>query len=606
MSENDNQENNGVLDIFMQATRMNMELMKTFTNKATSMDSDDPSSSVMMNVFGTFQDFLQSETLHPGHVIDKQIQLWQQQMDLWNRTFIAVSSNKEVKSEPSPKGDRRFKDEQWEKNPMFNFLRESYLMQSKAILEIIDEAEGIDDKAKQRLHFFTRQMINALSPSNFALSNPEVLDLIKETKGKNLLQGSKNLMRDLKQSANALNIRMTDPKAFKMGKDVASTEGKVVFRNHMFELIQYTPKTTKVNRKPLLMVPPWINKYYIMDLRESNSLVKWAVDNNHTVFMISWVNPDASYAQVNIDDYLTDGLITALDVVEEITGEPDVNAMGYCAGGILLSIALAWLAAEGKESRIGSATTFATLYDFSDPGDIGVFIDEPIINSLEKHLERQGYTDGRMMAVAFALLRENDLYWNYYVQNYLKGEDPKAFDLLYWNSDCTNVTAATHMFFLRKLYIDNLLMQANGLEIAGQKIDLGNIKTPVFMVATLQDHIAKWKTCYTGTQLMNDNVKFVLAESGHIAGIINPPGGKYGYYLNDQYDADANVWFDKAEYNEGSWWPLWQSWVKPYQGTRVNPRNPGEHEKYPAICDAPGQYVRKRVVEEEADNLKTA
>lgn len=597
-----------IFDVMMQATRMNIELMGEMTQRMTSMGAgmtDSPSNSVMYDVVQNYQKFWMSESAHPGHILDKQIDLWQQQMGLWNRTLMAMGGKELTPVVETPKGDRRFKDEDWEKNPIFNYLRESYLINCKAVLDTIDEAEGIDDNRRQRIRFFTRQMLNAASPSNFALTNPEVLKLMQETGGKNIVRGMKNLMRDMKQSANALNIRMTDPKAFQLGVNVATTPGKVVFKNQMFELIQYTPTTEKVSKVPLLMVPPWINKFYIMDLRESNSLVKWAVDNGHTVFMMSWVNPDASYADVSIDQYLEDGLLVAMDKVEAITGEKAMNAMGYCAGGILLSIALAWLANKGQENRIKSATTFATLYDFSDPGDIGAFVDEPIVNALEKHLDRVGYTDGRMMAVAFALLRENDLYWNYYVQNYLKGEDPKAFDLLYWNSDCTNVTAATHIFFLRKLYMENLLMKAGGIIVAGEPIDLTKIKTPVFMVATLQDHIAKWKTCYTGTQLLNDKSKFVLAESGHIAGIINPPGGKYGYYLNDKYEDDPQEWFEKAEYNEGSWWPLWQEWAKTYKGAQVAARQPGTHKDFPAIYDAPGQYVKKRVVEEEPELVES-
>lgn len=552
--------------------------------------------SVWFDMMETTRNFLAANSDHPGKLVDQQVNLWRDQLALWNNLVQRLSGKDVAELAPTEKGDNRFADPEWRDNPLFDYLRQSYLMTSRAILGSVEDADGIDEKTRQRLRFFARQAINAMAPSNFLATNPELLRLTAETGGQNLVRGFEQFLQDLESSADSLNIRMTDMSAFRVGENIATTPGKVIFRNRLVELIQYAPVTTRVHRRPLLMIPPWINKFYIMDLRESNSFVRWALREGHTVFMVSWVNPDASYRDAGIDAYLQEGIVASLDAIEQATGEKSVNAVGYCAGGILLSIALAWLAARGQSARIATGTCFATLFDYSDPGDIGAFIDDTVVEALEHRLDREGLLDGRLMAVAFSLLRENDLYWNYYVQNYLKGDRPVPFDLLYWNSDCTNLPAAVHKFFLRKLYIENRLREPGGITVSGEPIDLGRVEVPVFILATLQDHIAKWRSSYAGTQLVRGPVQFVLGEAGHIAGVMNPPGGKYGYYTAPDLPADPDTWWQHAKHHDGSWWLLWKDWIAPHAGDEVPARQPGDGA-LPAIMDAPGTYVHQRVVD---------
>ena len=556
--------------------------------------SPDTGMSVWFEVLDATRTFFSANSAHPGTLLDEQMGLWRSQMELWNNLMQRLGG-KDVPPLAEPdKGDHRFTAPEWRDNPLFDFLHQSYLINARAMLGSIDHHEGIDEKTRQHLHFFARQMINALAPSNFLATNPEVLRLTMESSGQNLVRGLEQYLEDLEKSADALNIRMTDESAFRIGDNIAITPGKVVFRNRMMELIQYAPATETVHRRPLLMIPPWINKFYIMDLRESNSFVRWAVHGGHTVFMVSWINPDASYRDVGIDEYLREGVLAALDAIEQATGERSVNAIGYCVGGILLAMALAWLAARNESDRIATGTCFATQFDFTDPGDIGFFINDAVVTALEQQMDREGIFDGRMMAVAFSLLRENDLYWNYYVQNYLKGERPVPFDLLYWNTDSTHVPAAVHKFLLRQLYMENRLRQPGGVTVAGEAIDLRKVKVPVFILATLQDHIAKWRSPYAGTQLFGGPVHFVLGESGHIAGVMNPPGGKYGYFTSDHMPADPEAWWQHAQRHEGSWWLLWKEWIVPHGGGEVPARQPGDG-KLQALCDAPGSYVHKRV-----------
>ena len=556
--------------------------------------------SIMMDLMDGWRKMGQMVTNHPGTMVEDQLQLFKDQMHLWQNT-LQQFAGKKIDPVASPeKGDKRFNDEEWEDNPIFNFLKQYYLLTTQAMMDAIDGVEGIDEKTRQRLAFFTRQWINAVAPTNFLMTNPEVLRLTIESRGQNLVQGMKQLAEDMGNSADTLNIRMTDQSAFRVGDNIATSKGKVVFENHMMQLIQYDPSTEKVKQRPLLMVPPWINKFYIMDLRENNSFVHWAVNEGHTVYVISWANPTPEYKNVGMSTYMKDGVLAAMDQIEAITGEKTINITGYCIGGMLTALTLGYLAATKQESRIASATLWATIIDFSDPGDIGVFIDDKIVTAIDKQNADKGVFDGRMMGVSFSLLRENSLYWNYYVQNYLKGERPVPFDLLYWNSDCTNVTAALHHFLLREFYINNLLRKPGGVEIDGVKIDLSKVKTPVFMVATLQDHIAKWKSCYPGTQVFGGEKVFVLGESGHIAGIMNPPGSKYGYYTNDNYPADADQWYKDATYVKDTWWTRWHDWIKPFEGNEINARVVGQNsqgKEIPTYGDAPGSYVTVKATE---------
>ncbi|MGP4714811.1 MULTISPECIES: class I poly(R)-hydroxyalkanoic acid synthase [unclassified Psychrobacter] len=559
---------------------------------------DNISQSIMLNIIDGWQNLTTGVTeKSPTALIEKQMMLWQQQVQLSQNALMNFSGNQTEPLATPEKGDKRFNDEEWSNNSIFDLLKQSYLLMVDSMMSTIDKADGIDDKTRQRLSFFTRQWLNAVAPSNFLWSNPEVLRLTMESGGQNLVKGLKQLTEDMEKSAQVLSVRMTDDDAFKLGENIATTPGKVVFRNHMFELIQYTPTTDKVHKRPLLIIPPWINKFYIMDLQEKNSYIRWALNEGHSVFVISWANPTPAYKNVGMDTYMHDGLLTALDTIQEITGEPDANVIGYCIGGMLLALTLSWLTENEQADRIASATFWTTIFDFTDPGDLGVFIDERVVGALEKEGNDKGVFDGRMMGVAFSLLRENSLYWNYYVQNYLKGERPIPFDLLYWNSDCTNVTAALHSFVLRELYLGNKMIEKGSLDYDGIKVDLSKVTTPTYVVATLQDHIAKWKGSYTSTQVLGGDVTFVLGESGHIAGIINPPTGKYGFYTHDEYASDPDEWYAKAQKQDRSWWLHWEEWIDQHSAGQADSRMPGVDHKgqeWQVLGDAPGTYVHVR------------
>jgi polyhydroxyalkanoate synthase len=428
------------------------------------------------------------------------------------------------------------------------------------------------------------------------LTNPEALREFVHSGGQSLMNGLRNLLEDLERGNGRLNIRMTDMEAFDLGRDIAATPGKVIFQNEMMQLLQYQPTTTQVRRRPLLIFPPWINKFYILDLRAKNSFIKWAVDQGHTVFVISWVNPNQEYATKSFDDYLREGSLAALSAIEQATGEREVNAVGYCLGGTLLSSTLGYLAAVNDEC-IQSASLFTTLLDFSQPGDLEVFIDEEQLDALERRMERQGFLDGSEMSTTFSMLRANDLIWSFFINNYLLGKDPFPFDLLFWNSDSTRMPAEMHSFYLRNMYQNNLLKESGGIVLNGEAIDLARVKVPVYFVSTIEDHIALWKSCYAGTQLFGGPVRFVLGASGHIAGVINPPSAnKYGYWTNSKLPASPDEWFEGAKHHEGSWWTDWFKWVKRYAGAEVEVRVPGEGKLKP-IEDAPGSYVKVRIEE---------
>jgi polyhydroxyalkanoate synthase len=435
-----------------------------------------------------------------------------------------------------------------------------------------------------------------MSPTNFALTNPAVLEKIRETKGANLVHGLKNMLEDLEAGKGQLRIRMTDTNAFKLGENVAVTPGKVLFQNKMFQLIQYTPSTETVLKRPLLIVPPWINKFYILDLQPKNSMLKWLVDQGHTVHVISWVNPDETYADTGFDDYLH-AVIKAMDVVEYETGEAEMNLIGYCIGGTLLSSTLAYLKAKGDQ-RVKSATFFTTMLDFAEPGELGLFIDEEQISALETQMNAQGYLDGSTMSGAFNLLRANDLIWSFYVNNYLLGNDPRPFDLLYWNSDSTRMPAKMHSWYLRNLYKDNKLCQPKALSVDGVELDLGTIDVPACFISTIEDHIAPWKSTYSGARLFGGDVRFILGGSGHIAGIINPPAAnKYNYRISNELPENPDTWLANTQATNGSWWPEWDSWVRALaNNAQVDARQPGAG-KLAALENAPGTYVKSRLGE---------
>lgn len=527
----------------------------------------------------------------PAALLKIQADWWQQQLQIWQNVALTANTEEIVKAE---KGDKRFAHEEWQKDIFFNFIKQSYLLFSKTYLETIESIEGLDEKSKERISFFSRQAINAMSPSNYIATNPELLKLTLEQNGENLLAGLEQLKEDVESSADILKIRMTNNNAFRIGEDIANTQGDVVFQNELFELIQYRPMTEKVNATPLLIVPPFINKYYILDLREKNSMVRWLLEQGHAVFMMSWRNPGKEQRNVEFGDYVTDGVAKAVSAIEDITGQDQINAAGYCIGGTVLASTIAYYAAKRMKKRIKSASFFTTLLDFSQPGEVGAYINDTIINAIEAQNAVKGYMDGRSLSVTFSLLRENSLYWNYYVDNYLKGNSPVDFDLLYWNSDSTNVAADTHNFMLRELYLNNKLVEDKGVKIGGVWIDLNKIKVPSYFISTKEDHIALWQGTYRGALNVGGNKTFVLGESGHIAGIVNHPAkGKYGFWTNDSLDDNADEWLANANHTEGSWWTHWHQWLLGFNpDEQVEPFKVGS-EQFPVLGPAPGNYVKQ-------------
>ncbi|MGL0928381.1 class I poly(R)-hydroxyalkanoic acid synthase [Vibrio vulnificus] len=535
--------------------------------------------------------FFEKAANQPQAILQLQTQWWEQQLQIWQNVALSGHTQSIIEAD---KGDKRFSNEAWQSEAMYSFIKQSYLLFSKTYMDTIDAIEGLDEKTKERISFFSRQAINALSPSNFIATNPELLKLTIEKNGENLLAGMELLREDVESSADILKIRMTSNNAFRIGEDIATTAGDIVFQNDLFELIQYRPLTEQVNATPLLIVPPFINKYYILDLTAKNSMVRWLLEQGHSVFMMSWKNPGKAQANVEFGDYVTEGVVKAVTAIEEITGQEQINAAGYCIGGTVLACTVGYYAAKRMKKRIKSATFFTTLLDFSQPGEVGAYINDTIISAIELQNNAKGYMDGRSLSVTFSLLRENSLYWNYYVDNYLKGSSPVDFDLLYWNSDSTNVAAATHNFMLRELYLNNKLVQDKGVKIGGVWIDLDKVRIPSYFISTKEDHIALWQGTYRGALNMGGNKTFVLGESGHIAGIVNPPAkNKYGFWVNDNLDESADEWLSNAQHKEGSWWTHWDQWLAQFNpDEKVLPYRQGS-EANPVIDIAPGQYVKQ-------------
>jgi len=537
---------------------------------------------------------------NPATLAGAQIAFWRDYSKLLHMTLARISGQPaEPVISPAP-NDKRFQDPAWQDIWLFDFIKQSYLLTARWMQSLAKSTDGLDPKTAKKVEFYTRQMVDAIAPNNFWLTNPEVLRAAFETGGENFIRGFEQLLADMERGKGQLAISMTDHGAFRLGENIAASKGKVIFQNKLMQLIQYSPLTLQVNRAPLLVFPPWINKYYILDLREKNSFIRYLVEQGHTVFCISWANPDETFADINFDDYMTMGLFAALREIARVTGENRVNVTGYCIGGTLLACALAYIKAAGKKEtqelpEIASATFFTSLVDFTDPGDVGVFIDEEQLQVLEAKMRQQGYLDARSMNTTFNLLRSNDLIWSFVVNNYLLGKQPFPFDLLYWNSDSTNIPAAMHSFYLRNMYLENKLIQPRGIAMKGVPIDLRDITTPCFLVSTQEDHIAPWRSTYVATQVYKGPLTFVLAGSGHIAGIINPPANnKYGYWTNPKCPPHPDDWLKEAVYHPGSWWPAWMEWLKFYAGDKVPAREAGAGGT--AIEDAPGSYVKVRAI----------
>ena len=528
---------------------------------------------------------------NPARLLERQVGHWSKSLKLWMDAQAAVGDGGDAPPRGSGDGDRRFRDELWDTHPYFRLVKDQYLLNSELISSAVREVEGLDDKDRSRLEFFARQFVDMMSPANFLGTNPEALARAVETEGESLVRGLENLVADLERNDGELSITLSDPDAFKVGGNLATTEGSVVFRNRLFELIQYAPRTEEVKRTPLLIIPPWINKFYILDLKPANSFIRWAVDQGLTVFVVSWVNPGPEHRDVGMDAYAEEGCLTAVREVLAQTGETQLNAVGYCIGGTLLALVLAYMSRTGDKS-VRSATFLTTLTDFEDIGELSVFVQDDFLKAIEREVEDKGYLPSVRMSRTFSYMRANDLVYGPAIRSYMMGEPPPAFDLLYWNGDSTNLPARMTVEYLRELCLDNQFSKG-GFTLLGETVSLADVRHPLFAVACETDHIAVWRSSLTGIQRMRSRSKtFVLSQSGHIAGIINPAdGGKYGHYTNAGLQQSPDEWLSQAELTEGSWWTRWGDWIARRSGGRVPACTPGDQGNS-VLCAAPGTYVR--------------
>lgn len=544
-----------------------------------------------MHLQEAYTSLLGSLIKHPDKTAALQREYWENCTKLWQTTLARFQGANDVSPIIPPKTDKRFKSPEWSDNIMYDFIRQSYLLTRDWMMKTVQSADDLDAQTRAKIDYATRQYLDAMAPSNFILTNPDIIAETVRTGGENLLRGLENLVEDMERGGGSLRIATTDESAFIVGKNIATTKGAVIYRNEMMELIQYESTTDKVHKTPLLIVPPWINKYYILDLRPDNSLVKWLTDQGHTVFMISWVNPDETLRDAGFDRYVQDGVLAALTQIEKATGEASVNTIGYCIGGTLLAITLAHLAETGKADKIKSSTFLTTLLDFEHAGELKLFIDEAQIDFLEDQMKARGYLDALYLQRTFSSLRANDLIWSFVVNNYLMGKEPSAFDLLYWNNDSTNLPMRMGIDYLRWMYLNNDLIAPGKLTICGTAIDLGEIRTPSYFLSTHDDHIAPWHATFAGPALLGGDCVFTLAKSGHIAGVVNPPSAnKYGYYTSDKTGGSAEEWLQGAIDHNGSWWTHWQEWEEKYAGPKMAARPINN-----ALSPAPGEYVRKKI-----------
>ncbi len=550
--------------------------------------------SPMSDVFQTLSDVAEYWMAEPKRSVEAQTHLLSSYFEIWQASLIRLSEDKgnsgtDRTASEKPRGHKRFSDEDWNVNPFFDFLQKVYFATADWAEKMVAEAEGIDERTREKARFYMRQMTEAISPANFAFTNPQVFRETVATSGANLVKGMAQLAEDMAAGKGHLKLRQTDYSKFVIGQNIAVSSGKVIARSELCEIIHYAPSTETVFKRPLLIIPPWINKFYILDLNARKSFVKWSVDQGHSVFMISWVNPDARHAEKGWEDYIREGIDFALAAIEQATGEREVNAAGYCIGGTLLSATLA-LHAQENNDRIRTATLLAAQTDFTHAGELKIFVDEPQLAALDAHMKAVGYLDGAIMAGVFNLLRASDLIWPYMVDNYLRGTQPPPFDLLYWNSDSTRVTAANHSFYLRNCYLENNLAEGR-MHVRGKVLNLKDVTVPVYHLATHDDHIAPAKSVFEGAKLFGGPVEFVLGGSGHIAGVVNPPdAGKYQYWTGPSPTGDIEEWQQGSHAHTGSWWPHWQRWIEAQSAQKVAARVPGDGQLTP-LGDAPGTYV---------------
>jgi polyhydroxyalkanoate synthase len=568
------------------------QALAAYLKPRESGEAKDKPPSEIAEVIKTFSSVAEYWMSDSDRATELQLKMGKAYLDLWGSAMRRMAGEDAKPAiEPSPR-DKRFQDPEWKTNQFFDFVKQLYLLTTQWAQDLVRNAEGLDPHTRKKAEFYVQQISNAIAPSNFVLTNPEVLRETLASNGDNLVRGMKMLVEDIEAGQGTLRIRQSDPANLAVGVNMATTPGKVIYQNELMQLIQYTPTTETVLRTPLLIVPPWINKFYILDLKPDKSYIKWCVDQGITVFVISWVNPDKELGKKSFADYMKEGVLTAMDVIEKVTGEMKVHTAGYCVGGTLLASTLAWLA-EKRRVRVTSATFFAAQVDFTHAGDLLVFVDEDQIAALERDMETAGVLEGSKMAMAFNMLRSNDLIWSYVISNYLKGQPPSAFDLLHWNSDATRMPAANHSYYLRNCYLDNRLSTGT-MVLDNTLLDLSKVKVPVYNLATREDHIAPADSVLYGSQFFGGPVKYVLSGSGHIAGVVNPPAlGKYQYWTNDNIkDITLADWLKGAQEHKGSWWPDWREWLESIDAEKVPARHVGD--VLPPIEDAPGSYVRVR------------
>ena len=585
----------------MRVGAQSQRLLKDFMKRQSEKSGNEPKDP--LNLAGTFMELLRGMAADPAVMVEANFKLWRDYMGLWERTARVMMGGTADPVVAPAAGDKRFKDKDWEENQIFDFIKQSYLLTANWMQETVAKVDNkLDPKSAKRIAFYTKQFADAIAPTNFVMTNPEVLRATFQSNGENLVKGLDNLLDDLDRGQGQLSIRQSAD-AFKIGENIATAPGKVVFRNKLIELLQFDPTTEKVYEKPLLIFPPWINKFYILDLRPENSFIRWAVNQGYTVFVASWVNPDRELAQKGFQDYMREGIFAALDAVRDATGVEKINTIGYCIGGTLLSATLAYMAATGDE-RVNSATFFAAQADFSEAGDLQVFIDDEQLESMRQTMEASGgVLEGKKMGTTFNMLRANDLIWSFVVSNYLLGKEPAPFDLLYWNSDTTRMPEATHLFYLREFYKNNALAQGK-MTFDNVKLDLKKVKAPIYLQSAKEDHIAPFRSVYKSTRLFGGPVRFIIAGSGHIAGVINPPSAKkYQYWTNDAagagtdgkikgpYPATIEEWQAGTVEHPGSWWGDWDQWLSKLSGKKIAARVPGDG-KLKVLGDAPGTYVK--------------
>ena len=566
------------------------QLLTEFFKRMAERDSAAPLDP--LNISGAFLALAKAMGEDRQTVMTGPAQLWKDWMGLWETTARRMLGGEAAAVIEPASGDRRFRDSEWQRNEIFDFIKQSYLLTANSVQQMVAHLHGIPDGERKRIEFYTKQFADAFAPTNFPLTNPEVMRATLKSNGENLVKGLDNLLADIERGKGELSIRQSAD-GFVLGENIATAPGKVVFRNSLIELLQYDAVTEQVHERPLLIFPPWINKFYILDLRPENSFIRWLTAQGYTVFVVSWANPDESQAELGFEDYMRDGIFTALDAVKDATGVEDPNCVGYCIGGTLLAATLAYMAAKG-DKRVHSATFWAAQTDFSDAGDLSVFVDEAQLEALQGQMKAAGgVLPGSKMAGAFNMLRANDLIWSFVINNYMLGKQPMPFDLLYWNSDTTRMPEKLHLSYLRQCYRDNALALGK-MMLGGVTLDLSKVKVPVYLQSAREDHIAPAKSVFKGAHLFGGPVRFIIAGSGHIAGVINPPAAKkYQYWTNDAKAKalDVEDWRDGATEHPGSWWTDWDKWLAKLSGKKIPARKPGDGN-LPVLGDAPGTYVK--------------